>query len=145
VIPVDRPTAGTAPVIVDLGRDECLRLLATATIGRIVVTDGALPAAYPVPFLLDAEEVVFRVPAAGRLAAAAAGKVVGFQADELDQHSRTGWSILAVGGAYEVVDTKRLTDLTDRLPDPWITETALCTLAISLHRLTGRRVDQHPG
>jgi hypothetical protein len=44
-----------------------------------------------------------------------------------------------------VIDTKRLTDLTDRLPEPWITETALRTLAISLQRLTGRRVDQHPG
>jgi uncharacterized protein len=66
VIPADPSITGTPPVIVDLDRDECLRLLATATIGRIVVTDGALPAAYPLPFLLDAEEVVFRVPAAGR-------------------------------------------------------------------------------
>lgn len=143
MIPVDPPI--TAPVSVDLDRDECLRLLATATIGRIVVTDRALPAAYPVPFLLDDEEVVFRVPAAGRLGAAVAGKVVGFQADELDQHSRTGWSILAVGEAYEVVDTERLTDLADRLPEPWITETALRTLAISLQRLTGRRIHQYPG
>jgi hypothetical protein len=64
---------------------------------------------------------------------------------ELDQHSRPGWSILAVGRAYEVVDAERLTDLADRQPDPWITDAVLRTLAITLQQLTGRRVDQPPG
>ena len=40
------------PVLEELSRAECLRLLATATIGRISYTRQALPAMEPVNFAL---------------------------------------------------------------------------------------------
>ncbi len=39
---------------------ECLRLLASAQIGRIVYSDQALPAVQPVDFVVDDEAVVVR-------------------------------------------------------------------------------------
>ncbi len=98
----------------ELSRSECLALLATAGVGRIVYTEHALPAVRPVPFALDREEVVF--PAADRLAAAVEHTVVGFQADEIDDADGTGWSVYGLGEAYEVVDPDRLVGLASCCP-----------------------------
>src|SRR5689334_23406956 len=103
----------------ELSREECLGLLARTGIGRVVFTEAALPAAHPVAFLLDGEEVVFRTAGGGKLAAATTGRVVAFEADEVDLASRSGWSVLGVGEAYEITDPDRLVDLAARLPVPW--------------------------
>jgi len=145
VIPVDSPVSAVAATLVDLNRDDCLALLAGGLIGRVVVSDGALPAAYPVPYLLDCGEVLFRAATTGRLAVVATGRVVGFQADDLDADTRTGWSVLAVGEVYEVVDPSRFADLADRLPEPWIPDPTARMLALPLQRLTGRRIARQPG
>lgn len=125
----------------ELDHDECLRLLAGAVIGRLVFTEGALPAAQPVTFLLDGEEVLFRT-AGGKLAAAVLHAVVAFQADDIDVATRTGWSVLGIGEAYEVVVPRRLTELADRLPGPWAPASTAHTIAIPLQRLTGRRLSR---
>jgi uncharacterized protein len=131
---------GDAAAPVDLSRDECLELLAGAVIGRVVVTDGALPAAHPVAYVLDGEEVVFLTANGSKLAAAARHKVVAFEVDEIDVEARTGWSVLGVGEADEIVDPARLADLDGRLPDPWVPMAAAHVVAIPLQRLTGRRL-----
>ena len=46
-----------------LTQDECLRLLATAPVGRFVFTVGALPAVVPVAFAVDADAVIARTTA----------------------------------------------------------------------------------
>ena len=51
-----------------LSRTECLRLLASAKVGRVVYTDGALPAVTPVNFALDGTVVVFPTATGSRLA-----------------------------------------------------------------------------
>jgi uncharacterized protein len=117
-----------------------LRLLGKGTVGRVVFTEGALPAAHPVTYLLDDEEVIFRTGAGSRLAAAARHHIVGFQADEIDPYTRTGWSVLGVGEAYEVVTPTRLAELATRQPAPWIPNRTEHTIAIPLQRLTGRRL-----
>jgi nitroimidazol reductase NimA-like FMN-containing flavoprotein (pyridoxamine 5'-phosphate oxidase superfamily) len=126
--------------LVELDRATCLRLLATGVVGRVVFTESALPAAQPVNYLLDDEEVVFRTANGSKLAAATRHHVVAFQADQIDEAARTGWSVLGVGEAYEVVDPARLAELADRLPPPWVEGQGLHTISIPLQRLTGRRL-----
>ena len=127
-----------AAELVELGRDECLELLAGAVIGRIVVTEGALPAAHPVAYLLDGEEVVFRTASGSKLAAAARHHVVAFEVDQIDLGARTGWSVLGVGEASEIVDPARLADLDGLLPDLWAPFGDAHVLTVPLQRLTGR-------
>jgi uncharacterized protein len=43
-----------------------------------------------------------------------------------------------VGQAYEVIDPRRLSELADRMPEPWLTIRGRHTVAIPLQRLTGR-------
>ena len=126
--------------LTELRREECLGLLARGVVGRVVFTEGALPAALPVAYLLDGGDVVFRTAGGGTLAVATLNRVVAFQADEIDPLRRTGWSVLAVGEAYEVTDPRRLADLDDRMPESWAANRDGRTVAIPLQRLTGRRL-----
>lgn len=126
--------------LTELDRRECLRLLGCACIGRVVFTDSALPAAQPVNYLLDDEEIIFRTENGSKLAAATRHHVVAFEADEIDTQTRTGWSVLGVGEAYEVVEPTRLLELVARLPMPWAAGHDQHTISIPLQRLSGRRI-----
>jgi nitroimidazol reductase NimA-like FMN-containing flavoprotein (pyridoxamine 5'-phosphate oxidase superfamily) len=130
----------TSGELTELGREECLRLLAGGLVGRVVFTEAALPAAHPVAYLLDGGEVLFRTANGGKLAAATLHHVVAFQVDDVDPAAKTGWSVLGVGEAYEVTDPRRLADLAARLPRPWAANQDGHTVAIPLQRLTGRVV-----
>ena len=123
---------------VELDAPACLRLLAGCGIGRVVFTDNALPAAQPVNYLLHDGEVVFRTRNGTKLAAATRHTVVGFEVDEIDPGTRTGWSVLGIGQAYEVQDRSRLAALAALLPDPWAPGHDAHTIAVPLTRLTGR-------
>jgi nitroimidazol reductase NimA-like FMN-containing flavoprotein (pyridoxamine 5'-phosphate oxidase superfamily) len=131
--------------LVELDEAECLRLLAGHEIGRVVFTDAALPAAQPVTYLLDEEEIVFRTGGGSKLAAATRNAVVAFQVDRIDPDTRTGWTVLGVGQAYEVVVPERLADLAERIPTPWAPHRTAHTIAIPLQRLSGRRLLVVPG
>jgi nitroimidazol reductase NimA-like FMN-containing flavoprotein (pyridoxamine 5'-phosphate oxidase superfamily) len=139
---VTRPDPGGVagvPELVELDRSECLSLLAQADVGRIVFTEAAMPAALPVHYLLDGEEVLFRT-GGGRSFTAAHLAVVGFQVDNLDRRTRTGWSVLGVGQAYEVVDSARLAILTGGVPEAWAPGPTAHVVAVPLKHLTGRRL-----
>ncbi|MHA6794282.1 pyridoxamine 5'-phosphate oxidase family protein [Pseudonocardia bannensis] len=126
--------------LVELDRGTCLRLLAHGVVGRVVFTDAALPAAQPVNYVLDGEEILFRTAGGTKLAAVARRAVVAFQADAIDPGAHIGWSVLGIGEAYEVTDTDRLADLAARLPAPWAPGRTAHTIAIPLSKLTGRRL-----
>ena len=88
----------------ELPRDECLRLIATAAVGRIVYTRRALPAVELVNFAIHEGDIVIRTSPSGKLAAAVRGAVVAFEADALDPAGKTGWSVTAIGRSREVSD-----------------------------------------
>ncbi|MYS79175.1 pyridoxamine 5'-phosphate oxidase family protein [Embleya scabrispora] len=85
-----------------LDRRETLEFMAGAQVGRVVVSEGALPAVHLVAFAFDGESVVFRAPADSALAKAALNAVVAFQADHIDPTTRTGWTGTITGHASRV-------------------------------------------
>ena len=131
--------------LVELTRSECLSLLADGVIGRVIFTDHALPTVQPVNYLLDGEEIIFRTANGSKLAAATRNAVVAFQLDEFDMTARSGWTVLGVGEAYEVVSPARLAELADLQPDPWVREHDAHTLSIPLTIVTGRRLTTDDG
>jgi uncharacterized protein len=140
--PVSLEGASSAPTpgveLDQLDRRECLRLLAGQVIGRVVFTDAAMPAAQPVTYLLSGEEVLFRTANGSKLAAAVRKAVLGFQADQIDPETATGWTVLGIGESYEITDPFRLAQLERNLPILWATAHAVHTIAIPLNQLTGR-------
>ncbi|WP_433505550.1 pyridoxamine 5'-phosphate oxidase family protein [Pseudonocardia halophobica] len=141
VSPPDAPVSATGHTagFVTIGRAECLLLLDTVDVGRVVYTENALPAAHPVTFLRDGEEIIFRTGSPVKAAAAAKRAVVGFQADRI-QPDRGCWSVLGIGTTYEITEPTRLADLDHRLPRPWLPDHDGFVLAIALRLLTGRHV-----
>ncbi len=91
-----------------LSRCQCLELLGRAAVGRVVVTDKALPAAFPVSYALLDDDVVFLTSTGSKLEAAALEAVVAFQVDEVDVVRRGGWSVLVQGPAGPIVDPGEL-------------------------------------
>ncbi|MFI6584431.1 pyridoxamine 5'-phosphate oxidase family protein [Embleya sp. NPDC050493] len=100
-----------------LGRHEALELMASAGVGRVVVSEGALPAVHLVAFALDRECVVFRAPTDSPLAKAALDTVVAFQADRIDRAAQTGWTSTVTGHASRVRDASAVAHLDRLLPE----------------------------
>ena len=94
-----------------LSRDECLTLMASVPVGRIIYTRRALPAVDLVSFTLDEGDIVIRTDRGGKLAAATRGAVVAFEADQLDPAGQAGWSVTAIGPSREVTDPGELARL----------------------------------
>ncbi len=128
------------PVLEELSRAECLRLLTTVPIGRLSYTRQALPAVEPVNFALDDAAIVIRTDAGGKLAAASRGAVVAFQADDLDLISRSGWSVTVVGRCEEVTDTGDIARLDKLGLDSWAPDARNHFLRIVPAIVTGRKL-----
>ncbi|HEV7209595.1 MAG TPA: pyridoxamine 5'-phosphate oxidase family protein [Mycobacteriales bacterium] len=121
-----------------LDRAECLRLLATAAVGRIVFTERALPAVIPVSYGLDGERIVIKTSAGSAVVGAGRHAIVAFQVDELDRGSHTGWSVVATGPARLCIDQVEIAHL-DRLPLPaWTPGHGERYLLIEPELFTGR-------
>ncbi|MEY2588644.1 MAG: hypothetical protein QOJ67_628 [Acidimicrobiaceae bacterium] len=85
-----------------LGRDECLRLLSSANLGRIGFTASALPSVLPVAFHLDGERIMVRTGRGSQLDTGLQNTVVAFEVDEFDPIDHSGWSVSVTGLATEV-------------------------------------------
>ena len=94
-----------------LSQGECLRLMASVPVGRIIYTRQALPAVELVNFALDHGDIIIRTDRSGKLAAATAGAVVAFEADSLDPSSQAGWSVTVIGHSHEVTDADEISRL----------------------------------
>jgi len=124
----------------DLSRADALRLLSSATIGRVGVTIGALPAILPVNFGVLDDTIVFRTAPGTKLTAAVQGTVVAFEVDDADTAAETGWSVLVVGRAREITDRVALERARALGLRPWAPGAHDHFVQISLDMVTGRRI-----
>ncbi|MGH8948644.1 MAG: pyridoxamine 5'-phosphate oxidase family protein [Acidimicrobiia bacterium] len=85
-----------------LSRDECLRLMRHAPVGRVAVVVGSIPVVVPVNFGIHHEDIVFRTGTGTKLLAAVGGSVVSFEVDAVDRPTHSGWSVLVTGKASEI-------------------------------------------
>ncbi|MFI5529866.1 pyridoxamine 5'-phosphate oxidase family protein [Kitasatospora sp. NPDC051853] len=107
--------------VVTLGEAECLRLLGTVPIGRVVYTEHALPAVLPVAFEVSPDDtLILGLRAGSTVSRALDGTVAAFQADHLDPATRTGWSVLVHGRTEVVRDPAAVRHLLRTGPLPWV-------------------------
>lgn len=123
-----------------LSRGECLRLLAQSRVGRVVVTDRALPAAFPVNFSLLDEDIVFMTTTGSKLEAAEGEEVMAFEADEIDPVLHGGWSVLVQGLASVVTDPDELTQVRALGLEPWAPGGHFQFVRIRAELVSGRRL-----
>ena len=123
-----------------LSRDECLTLMASVPVGRIIYTRRALPAVELVNFALDQGDIVIRTDRGGKLAAATRAAVVAFEADQVDPAGQSGWSVTAIGPAGEVTDPGELARLRTIGLRSWAPGARDHFIRISPVMLNGRRL-----
>ena len=87
-----------------LSEDDAWRLLQTEDLGRVGVSVGALPAIFPVNYVVLDGAVLYRTSPGSKLAAATANAIVAFEVDHHDRRDRSGWSVLLVGLSEVVHD-----------------------------------------
>jgi uncharacterized protein len=123
-----------------LSQGECLRLMASVPVGRIIYTRQALPAVELVNFALDHGDIIVRTGHSGTLAAATRGTVVAFQADSLDLSGQAGWSVTVIGQSHEVSDADEISRLEQIGLSSWAPREHEHFLRISPGILSGRQL-----
>jgi nitroimidazol reductase NimA-like FMN-containing flavoprotein (pyridoxamine 5'-phosphate oxidase superfamily) len=124
----------------ELSRDKCLQLMASVPVGRVIYTRRAMPAVELVNFAFDHGDIVIRTDRSGKLAAAARGAVVAFEADCLDAAQHVGWSVTAIGPSREVTDPKEIGRLQKMDISSWAPGTREHFIRISPVIMTGRHL-----
>lgn len=125
-----------------LTEDECFARLATTAIGRVSVRIGDAPAILPVNYVLLGRDIVFRTDAGSKLSAAIMGLQVAFEIDNAAQ-SATAWSVLVVGYAEEIRDTRTLGEVGQLGLEPWAGGARDRVVRIATRRVTGRSLGPH--
>lgn len=123
-----------------LARDECLRLLGTAALGRVALTMAALPTILPVNFRFDGRQILIRTGRGTKLDAATRRAVVAFEVDHIEPATRTGWSVVVTGVADEITDPDELDDAQDPPLVRWAPGPDHRIVAISTDVVSGRRI-----
>ncbi len=125
----------------DLGlltRDDCMRLLSSVSVGRVVFTARALPAAALINYSVVDGEIVLRTESGSQLDAALHDTVVAFEADHIDRERRSGWSVVVVGRARPVTDPQEIAML-DALDLPrWLNSDYRNFVAVRPEFVSGR-------
>ncbi|MBO0851857.1 MAG: pyridoxamine 5'-phosphate oxidase family protein [Pseudonocardia sp.] len=90
-----------------LSERDCLTLLGTVDLGRLLFTENALPAIRPVNFTITDGRIV--IPATeGSWADRLHGVLVAFVVDEINSETNTGWAVLVHGTAHLVTHPQRV-------------------------------------
>jgi nitroimidazol reductase NimA-like FMN-containing flavoprotein (pyridoxamine 5'-phosphate oxidase superfamily) len=130
------------PRLIELSTDECLALLATHQVGRLGVNSAHYPLLFVVNYGLDQDVIVIRTNPGTKLTSANHANV-SFEVDDIDQHTRSGWSVLVRGLAEEVTPAHR-TELIARTRattvEPWAPGELGHWLRLIPHHVTGRRI-----
>jgi len=125
-----------------LPADECRTLLATRQLGRIGLAGGEYPLILPVNYVLDGDAVVIRTDSP-KITAAADHTRVAFEVDDVDERTRSGWSVLVQALAEEVTGARR-DELVERLRaadgSPWAPGEHGHWIRLIPKVVTGRRI-----
>jgi nitroimidazol reductase NimA-like FMN-containing flavoprotein (pyridoxamine 5'-phosphate oxidase superfamily) len=123
----------------DLAAQECLDLLGTRSVGRLAFVDDEGPVALPVSFRWADGAVLLAISAHGSIGRHVRDRVVGFEVDELDTVTRSGWSVL-VRGTAAFVDVEDLPVRPEARPHPWPEGVRSLYVRVVPRSVSGRRL-----
>ena len=122
-----------------LGRQQCLDLMESNHLGRVAWQAADLPQILPVTYAMYQGSAHFRTAPDSILAELARPTSVALEVDELDQQTRSGWSIVLHGRTSAVSEPEALADLwaSDFLV-PWAVGNRTLFIRIVPERVSGR-------
>ena len=139
-------TAPSTPTgLITLDREESLRLLRAAAVGRVVVlTAGQTPVIRPVNFVFDerSQSVVFRCSGGTKLISLLGAARAWFEVDEIDAANRTGWSVIIAGVTEPVTQRHEVARLERLALHSWVTGPDAHWIRIRARVVSGRRIQE---
>jgi nitroimidazol reductase NimA-like FMN-containing flavoprotein (pyridoxamine 5'-phosphate oxidase superfamily) len=129
--------------MLELSREECLRLLAEHRFGRVAVNLGAgPPLVRPVNYVFDErlQSVVFRTAAGSKFYALLAEAQAVFELDGIDEGERTGWSVLMQGITEEITQGSEIRRLNELGLDTWAPGYKSHWIHVRAWTVSGRRI-----
>jgi uncharacterized protein len=129
--------------MLDLSREECLRLLALHSFGRLAISMGErAPALRPVNYLFDepSQSVVFRTAAGSGFHALVQSAEATFEIDGIEEYARTGWSVIVSGVADEITKPNEISRLDGLALDSWAPGPKARWMRIRALTVSGRRI-----
>ncbi len=128
---------------VALDASECRDLLRSQNVGRIALNDPSSPdgqaiAVLPVAYMLAADDLIGIVTGAATILGGlrTPDRSVGFEIDDIDVETATGWSVLAACHTVEI-DPALLATLR-----PWAGGERNLAVGLRIDRLSGRIVSR---
>jgi nitroimidazol reductase NimA-like FMN-containing flavoprotein (pyridoxamine 5'-phosphate oxidase superfamily) len=133
-----------ATEMLELGRPECLRLLAATAIGRIAVsvTEWDHPVIRPVNYVFDesSQSVLIRSGSGSKLHALLRSAMAAFEIDGIDTAEHVGWSVIIVGIAEEIDNAAEVRRIERLGLEPWPPGRKGHWIRIRTNTVSGRRV-----
>jgi nitroimidazol reductase NimA-like FMN-containing flavoprotein (pyridoxamine 5'-phosphate oxidase superfamily) len=132
------------PHLLELERDECLRLLATSNVGRVAVNvPDWTPVIRPVNYVFDesSASVIFRSARGSKFHALVHAQRAAFEVDGVEPARQAGWSVIVVGPVEEVTNAAELTRLDRSGLRPWVPGETSHWMRIRTTVVSGRRID----
>lgn len=137
--PADEP--GGPGSLSRIQREEALALLATRSVGRLAyIARPGTPDVVPVNYVVHDGSLLIRTGVGPKLQAAERGEVLAVEADDIDEASHTGWSVVATGRAQRLSPRQAGALPADRLPRSWANGPRFALLRITPTRVEGRRL-----
>jgi len=131
--------AGPHPTLEHLTRRECEDHLRNGGIGRVVLSTGYGPVAFPVNFVFANGTVIFRTSES--MTASISG-VIAFEVDHIDEAMSEGWSVLVRGHARLIEDPEGRLAVAQLDLEPWAGGARLNIVGITPFEITGRVIVQ---
>lgn len=134
-----RPVTALAPI----EREECMRLLAATSVGRVVAASrGGPPLIRPVVYAFDdaTQSIVFRSAEGSKLASLLGAERVAFEIDGVDPVDQLGWSVIVTGPVEEITGPAERARADRVGPRPWVTGDLAHLLRIRPTVVSGRRI-----
>jgi nitroimidazol reductase NimA-like FMN-containing flavoprotein (pyridoxamine 5'-phosphate oxidase superfamily) len=127
----------------DLAERECIELLASRVLGRVAVVVEGAARVYPVNYLLDGHDVVFRTDEGTKLDAAHRRALATFEVDDSDPMYHTGWSVMATGWLETVSEPQELHRMQGLPIRAWGRD-GRHWVRMPITSISGRRIDAAP-
>lgn len=126
-------------VLAAMDQAECLALLEADDVGRLAIVQGRVPAIFPVNYLLDGRDIVFRTAPGTKLAHGPESHAA-FEIDHLDRATRSGWSVVVTGRLEQVThhDLDRFERLSQLPIAPWAPGERTALMRLVVGTITGR-------
>jgi len=139
-----RPLLDEEMTLSELDREECLRLVAAGTVGRVVAVRpmGRTPVIRPVNYGFDqaSQSVVFRCIAGTKFGTLMRATHAWFEIDAIDRERRAGWSVIVSGVSELVTSAAEARRLDAMGVDSWIAAERSEWIRIRAGVVTGRRL-----